>query len=162
MSADLTSVVDNGDRDRAGTAKSPQSFGSFKGCANAGGNVPIGWAPYFPPSSIIVLRAVAPFTDWQWHGVRAMPGWQLPLFLCPLKTYRRGRLRTIRTCLKMASEDASMPTTWTILQHDGPDHLGLRHNAFPEFPSTPAGFGERDGLSLLDRGADGARHCTAG
>ena len=24
------------------------------------------------------------------------------------------------------------PTTWTILQHDGPDHLGLWYNALPE------------------------------
>ena len=24
------------------------------------------------------------------------------------------------------------PTTWTVLQHDGPDHLGLWHNALPE------------------------------
>ena len=23
------------------------------------------------------------------------------------------------------------PTTWTVLQQDGPNHLGLRHNAFP-------------------------------
>ena len=24
------------------------------------------------------------------------------------------------------------PTAWTVLQHDGPDHLGLRCNAFPD------------------------------
>ena len=37
-----------------------------------------------------------------------------------LRTMRRSRSRCGR------------PTTWTILQHDGPDHLGLCYNALPE------------------------------
>eukprot|EP01052_Picozoa_sp_SAG31_P020316 SAG31_NODE_1521_length_8022_cov_17.832261_7_plen_325_part_00 len=56
----------------AGSPQHPQSWGNFSKCSNINGRVPKDWTPYFPQSSIVVLRsAAAPFTAWTLHGVVA-------------------------------------------------------------------------------------------
>eukprot|EP01051_Picozoa_sp_SAG22_P000282 SAG22_NODE_6_length_41368_cov_49.702222_25_plen_319_part_00 len=55
----------------AGSPAHPQSWGDFSMCSNINGRVPKGWTPLFPQASIVVLRAVPPFTAWTLHGVVA-------------------------------------------------------------------------------------------
>ena len=41
-------------------------------------------------------------------------------------------LRARARALRQRPEQVRDPTTWTILQHDGPDHLALWYNALPK------------------------------
>ena len=56
---------------------------------------------------------------------------------------------------------AATPTTWTILQHDGPNHLGLWCNALPRASNGPnhLGFGA---LQTLSPARSGGRTRPAG
>ena len=54
---------------------------------------------------------------------------------CELTRVRVGRSESHRTAGLRETDPVRDLTTWTVLRNDGPDHLGLRRNAFPSAPN---------------------------